>query len=126
MSNLLDCGHFPSVDANPGTGSASYFDGDGVERTCCYVCATERERADMLYRGRATLHLNLRDTGYGEVTNWCGKLRFDIAQARKGKHNFAKVRYDVWFHDENGDTWWGVTYGDDTDVCHCTRLKNTA
>ncbi len=121
---ILDCGHFPSKDVGAGTGIGNYFDGNGVERTCCYVCAAERELAEMNSLGRTTLYLTLDNTGHGTVSNWTGLISYRVAQSRIGNHNIVKNRYDVWFRDEAGNTWWGVTYGDDTQICHCTRLKN--
>jgi hypothetical protein len=40
-----------------------------------------------------------------------------------GRHNIAGVRYDVWFRGPDGHVWWGVQYGDMTQICHCKRTK---
>jgi len=61
--------------------------------------------------------------GKGKVTNWPGSLSFPVRQIKKGCHNMAGVRYDTWFKDHTGAWWWGVQYGDWTQIIHCTKLK---
>ena len=124
MTDILDCGHKATPTTGITNGIARYFDADGVERTCCFACAAQRLKAKMKYSGMTdSLYLTLDKRGNGEVTDWTGLLKFRVAQARIGKHNMVGKRYDVWFHDEDGRTWWGVTYGDNTQVCHCRRIK---
>ena len=60
--------------------------------------------------GRATLYLVKRD-GAHFVTDWPSVLSFKAA-VRKGHHNIARYRYDVWFTGPDGAQWHGVTYGE--------------
>lgn len=64
------------------------------------------------------------------VTNWPGSLTLPVYYMRVGSHNMANCRYDVWFEVANPDTnqlerWHGVCYGDNTQICHCTRTKKS-
>lgn len=86
----------------------------------CYVCCGIMDRKLMNARGKATLYFVKRDDGY-YITNWPGTLAFKVNNWRKGSHNIAGVRYDVWFYDENNQLWHGVQYGDWTQLCHCKR-----
>lgn len=54
--------------------------------------------------------------------NWPGSLEFRC-WTRTGNHNIARTRYDVWFYGPDGYIWYGVTYGEDTQLCHCKRTK---
>ena len=36
----------------------------------------------------------------------------------------AGIRYDCWFRFE-GFWWWGVRYGNNTEIVHCKRTKET-
>lgn len=110
---ILDCGHEPSPHL-------SFTTGYGVDRSGrkhCYECCAKRDVADMVSTGRATLYLS-----NGEVSNWPGSLKFR-AHVRKGRHNIARTRYDAWFTGPDGKQWHGVQYGDNTQICHCKRLK---
>ena len=57
----------------------------------------------------------------GTVQNWPGSLKIPC-HTRCGDHNIARTRYDVWFKFE-GYEWWGVYYGEDTQLIHCKRTK---
>ena len=95
----------------------------------CSPCCGKRDRADMLATGRATLYLTTspRDpatgtrTSAGTLSNWPGSLKFHC-YTRVGRHNIARVRYDAWFTIA-GEHWYGVAYGDNTQICRCRRLK---
>ena len=84
--------------------------------TICYACCAKRDMQYMRDNNRITLYL---DTNKKEVTNWPGTLTFPI-KIKEGRHNLCRFRYDVWFNFE-GYTWHGVTYGNDTQLCHCKR-----
>ena len=58
------------------------------------------------------------------VTNWPGTLKFEILNDSVGRHNWGLNRYDVWFKDHVGGRWHGVTIGNDTQICHCRKLKH--
>lgn len=98
----------------------------------CYDCCAELDKERMRQDGKIILYLaceperNCRTPegrhSAGTVSNWCGTLQFKC-HTRTGKHNIAGVRYDCWFVFE-GYYWHGVTYGDNTQVCHCKRTKD--
>lgn len=56
------------------------------------------------------------------ITNWPGTLEFSTAYMRRGYHNIAGRRYDVWFYFA-GKRWHGVQYGDNTQILHCRQTK---
>lgn len=134
----LDCGHEPSEHSECTTGYGTDREG----KTYCYACCAERDKADMIETGRATLYLTMPDNhptkpgnmwGYhyaepipGDctVSNWPGSLKLKTHCARVGGHNMTGKRYDVWFTGPDGANWHGVQYGDNTQICHCRRLKN--
>jgi len=110
------------------TGYGYYDDENGKRIKICYKCCADIDRAEIEKckpGDRFMLYLIYEKNGkYGSsyVSNWCGTLKY-ICGVREGKHNFARVRYDVWFDDHLGREWYGVTYGDDTQICHCRLLK---
>ena len=101
----LDCGH---------TGAYGTWE-DG--RRLCYACCGDMDRQYMRDNGRIILYL-----ADGNVTNWPGTLSLPVMRQRKGRHNMAGVRYDVWFRFE-GESWHGTQYGDFTQIVHCKRIK---
>ena len=90
----------------------------------CYDCCARDDQASMLKTGNSKnlpLYLATRN-GRQVVQNWPGTLRYVITNIRKGNHNIASQRTDVWFRDANNDRWWGVNYGE-FDIVHCKRIK---
>ena len=108
-----------------GTGYGRNKDGGKV----CYECCGKLDQASMIELGRAILYLSFHDEDptlkASMVGNWPGTLSFHIFADRIGSHNIAGVRYDVWFQGPDGHVWWGVQYGDSTQICHCKRTKET-
>jgi hypothetical protein len=100
----------------PGYGETD--DGKRHRVACCAI--VDRER--MGDTGRATLYLTLNGPNGSTVGNWPGTLNFQVGRIKVGRHNIARRRYDVWFAGPNGATWHGVTYGDNTQICHCRRI----
>ena len=106
----------------------------------CDACCGETDREDMVRTGRAMLYLTIPPKGearstYGlkgefrrysdgsvYLSNWPGTLRFNLGAVKKGRHNIAGVRYDVWFTGPDGKEWHGVQYGGMTQICHCRRV----
>lgn len=116
------------VDCGAAIVAAQYGIWDG--RKVCYACCAKRDAAYMRERGSALLYLDTSltyQTIHGaagwRVTNWPGSLVISVDRSRQGKHNIAGVRYDVWFAFE-GQQWHGVTYGDNTQLCHCKRINS--
>lgn len=118
------------VQTSGGTGYATTDTGK-----VCYTCCGKLEKKSMLETGKAILYLvldmpfskekpNLAQStnfGNGKVTNWPNSLSFPC-RVKRGSHNWARTRYDVWFKVE-GQNWHGVQYGDFTQLCHCRRIK---
>lgn len=105
------------------------------ELKVCYACIGATDRLDMCRDGAATLYLSVARKDCAEkmacsgeqtkVSNWPGSLVFPInaGAIKVTRHNIARRRYDVWFTGPDGATWHGVTYGDNTQICHCKRTK---
>jgi hypothetical protein len=110
------CGEKIHKPDHLGTGYGTTRDGE----TACYECCASIDQDAMRSEGRITLYLS-----EDAVTNWPGTLRFPTHRRTTGRHNMARVRYDVWFLDHEGDEWHGVQYGDNTQICHCKRRKTT-
>lgn len=98
----------------------------------CFACCAELDKQIMDRDGKIALYLThdpipptfipgFVKSWNGRVTNWPGTLVFPC-RVKRGKHNIARTRYDVWFTDHNGNPWYGVQYGDNTQICHCRKL----
>ncbi|KKN85794.1 hypothetical protein LCGC14_0276010 [marine sediment metagenome] len=97
--------------------------GDGEDVRLCIWCASDLEREWMLSNGRTCLYLQEADGIPKEVTDWRGILRFKVMEYRFGRHNIAGSRTDVWFWGPDRHLWWGVLYGQNTQLIHCKRTK---
>lgn len=87
----------------------------------CYDCCAELDRESMIKHGdskRLPLYLD-----NSKVTNWPGTLAFRIRAVKKGRHNLAGVRYDVWFYGPDGHIWYGVQYGESNNILHSKRTN---
>lgn len=107
------------------TGYGTSVSGGKVCYDCCATLDSERLKA----ANKGLLYLTQETPFYGftrnaHVSNWPGTFKIP-AVCRKGKHNIAGVRYDVWFNFD-GSLWHGVTYGDMTQICHVKRTTKTA
>lgn len=92
----------------------------------CYECCALQDEKDMNETGKATLYLSQKFfncENHYVVSNWPSSLEFKVNHMRIGKHNIARKVYVVYFNDKQGNTWIGKTYGDNTQICHCKRLK---
>ena len=101
-----DCGH---ESTDHGT--------DAQDKTFCYACCAERDKAQMRQDGRIVLYLHR-----GKVTNWPGSLSLPVNYQRQGRHNIAGSRQDVWFEFE-GNKWHGTQYGEGSEICRCQQVK---
>lgn len=105
---------------------------DNNNHKICYDCCAEVDRQTMRKQGKIILYFvktkkespipNGSPFWVPEITNWPGTLRIPVLNVRTGHHNIAEKRYDVYFMFE-GKNWHGITYGDNTQVCHCKVLK---
>lgn len=112
------CNQEKPTQASGGTG----YGYDKNDNKICYVCCGQIDKEEMQKTGRATLYLT-QENGQNKVTNWPGTLVFKPYYSKTGRHNIAGRRYDVWFTFD-GKPWRGTTYGDNTQICHCRRIKS--
>ena len=102
-----------------GTGYVTLKNGDKI----CYACCGKRDAEHLKTETRATLYLTYDASKHtASVRNWCGTLFIICSFPKKGRHNIAGSRYDVWFT-HCGEEWHGVQYGDNTQIVHCRKLK---
>lgn len=125
----IDCGEAIAIPIGDCIGTGYGRSSDRPDTLVCYACCGVRDRRDMIETGRATLYLThdrISSPAYpyadGHVSNWPGTLKLR-ARVKRGAHNIARYRYDVWFSFD-GAQWHGVQYGDNTQICHCRRVKH--
>ena len=112
------CGQYKQNDSDITTGYGT----NNKDQIVCYECCAKQDRTDMRENGRITLYLTIKFNGKSKISNWPGSLVFNQPHIRIGRHNWGLTRYDVWFV-FNGFWWWGVRYGDNTQLCHCKQTK---
>jgi hypothetical protein len=112
------CHEVKPIHTNGGTG---YAVGPN-DKLVCYDCCGKQDRQAMINNGKIALYLCKDDSGKYKVSNWPGTITFPC-HTRIGHHNIAGVRYDCWFAGPDGYQWHGITYGDNTQICHCKRTK---
>lgn len=118
------CGITKQPDSQFTTG----YGRDKHDNKVCYLCCADQDKKQMMDEGKITLYLTeskspLQGMKPEYVSNWPGTLRFPVYHSRKGRHNFARTRTDVWFQGPDGNEWWGVLYGEHTQLIHCRRTK---
>lgn len=89
--------------------------------THCDIVMDKQTMIDKGHSKNLPLYLKHDKGGY-YVSNWPGTLRFDCL-IRKGRHNIAGTRHDVWFDGPDGYVWHGTQYGEWTEICHCRRTQ---
>lgn len=121
----FDCKQFKKLPEEGSFSTGYGFDADFNK--ICYTCCGLRDKKEMKENGKITLYLkhNPINKHYqyadGIITNWASSLVIKC-RVKKGKHNIAGTRYDVWFTFE-GEAWYGVQYGEHSQLCYCKRLK---
>lgn len=123
MFRCGDCGKIKPVGTSGGTGYGWADPDNPDDKPICYECCGKRDVTDMIETGRATLYLTHQTRDTASLTNWPGTVRYR-AGVKTGRHNIAGRRYDVWFEGPDGKPWHGVTYGDNTQICRCKRVKS--
>lgn len=96
------------------------------QKPICFDCCGVNDKADMVNSGKATLYLTETKEGNNTkrtVTNWPDSLTFPVIHYWAGRHNIARIRHNVNFVGPDGFVWYGVTYGNETQICHCKRTK---
>lgn len=128
--NIVDCGHDADLQ------KSEHTTGYGLTRTGhkhCFDCCGKEDLRTMTRDGKIILYLTMKPEAFRHgdkfadctVSNWPGTLKFQ-GRVRKGRHNIARNRYDVWFNGPDGKQWHGVQYGDNTQICHVKRNKKRA
>jgi hypothetical protein len=90
----------------------------------CYECAGKKEMKEISNKapgGKHVFYLSKKD-GKWIVSNWPGSYVYPVHSMKKGYHNIAGERVDVWFKDHNGHEWHGVQIGDNQ-ILRATKLK---
>ena len=127
----LDCGH--TIDTND-LGHTRGYGIDENNKKICYGCCAEKDKQYMLNNGKIKLYLVQRgkwqykpndNVSTWNITNWPNSLSFPVIWYEIGGHNFAGIRYDIWFVGPDDHIWHGVQYGENTELCHCKRTKRT-
>lgn len=77
----------------------------------CYACCAEVGRESILQGKPFTGYLVNDGSQQPEVTNWPGTFRVR-ASVRRGRHNIARERRDVWAYMPDGFVWYGRNAGD--------------
>jgi hypothetical protein len=112
------CKQVKPVHKQGSTGYAYQGNAKGPRALICYECCGLRDKETMIADGKTMLYW------IGDyVVNWCETLKFKVNHTRTGKHNIARRRYDIWFTGPDGKPWHGIQYGDNTQICHCKRVK---
>lgn len=123
ICHCQDCGRKKTHKTPHGFGGTGYGILPGGKKVC-YECCAVRDKAEMIETGKAVLYLaGSMEAGY-RVTNWPGTLSILVKFHKRGRHNIAEIRNDVWFVGPDKSWWWGVQYGYNTQICHCRRIKN--
>ena len=86
----------------------------------CYPCCGHEDFKELmnLTKGQKVIHY-LTERG---VENWPGSLIIRPYKRKRGKHNIAGTREDVWF-ELDGKKFHGVQYGDFSQICHITTVR---
>ena len=110
-----------TIDAHPD--APVLKPGEHLERSAavCYACCGKQDLARMCDTGRMMLYLTTSSPAH--VSNWPGSLSFPVSHISRGRHNIARVRYDISFTGPDGKPWRGTQYGDNTQICYCRRLS---
>lgn len=85
----------------------------------CYECCGINDKRNLSRYDHAELYLNDKQ----QITNWAGTLKISPSRIKKSHNTFGVKRLDIWFV-ANGDAWYGVKYGDSTEVVRCKKLKD--
>jgi len=102
----------------------NFSSGHGIDiegNIFCYPCCAIKDKATMRKNGSITLYLTKDKDGTWSLTNFPASLSFKPTVIR-GRHNWGIKRYDCWFIFE-GFIWWGVKYGDNSDLAYCKKTK---
>ncbi len=97
----------------------------------CYKCCGKQDKQALIVGTIGDKFLlyvcpNKKGPHQYKVTNWPGSFSIGVNYVSTGHHNIAHYRYDFWFtlsHYNKKHYFWGVKYGDNTDIAHITKVK---
>ncbi len=101
--------------------------GYGVDKDnnkVCFQCCGDQDKKDMIKHGNAMLYMTKKDGKY-IITNWLNTLKFECPVYWANGHNWGLTRHNVRFKGPDNKIWYGVTFGDNTQIAHCKRTKLT-
>jgi hypothetical protein len=122
-----DCGKVIEPPDNFSTGYGIDQDGHKV----CFNCCGKRDRKELFDAKPGDkfvfylIEKKNETTGQTEyyVTNWPASLKIKLhATPRKGRHNIAGRRLDVWFI-QNGKNFHGTQYGENSQLLYTKCVK---
>lgn len=114
------CQQTKEIPQSGGTG----YGIDKDENKVCYQCIGENDLKAFESANigeKFTMYLSIKG-GKAEITNWPGSFKKEANHMRTGRHNMAGKRYDTYFKIA-GKQFWGVTYGDQTQIHHVKCVK---
>ncbi|NJO63177.1 MAG: hypothetical protein HC836_34650 [Richelia sp. RM2_1_2] len=119
--HCIVCQQDKPVNKAGGTGYGRNKDGK-----TCYACIgiLDKQALENAKIGDKFTHYLAKKKGedYYTVCNWPGTWSTGKLYVRKGYHNIARYRYDVWFT-VGKNRFHGVTFGDMTQICHIRCIK---
>jgi hypothetical protein len=120
-SFIADCGHvIPELPDGHCGGTGYGVDANG--KKSCYECCAKEEREFMIANGSTTLYLTKRDNGMWNITDWAGKLSFNVREIRTSRYGggFGSQRTDAWFIGPDMHIWHAINRGD-MQIARCRR-----
>jgi hypothetical protein len=84
----------------------------------CYHCCGEIDKETMRTEGKIILYYD-----GNKLFNWPSTLIIIPIFTKKGKHNKAKTRFDIYFKFEDTN-WHGIQYGSSSQLTYCKKLKH--
>jgi len=111
------CGQSKPTQTDGGTGYAIDKDNNKI----CYACCGDRDKQELINlkpKEKTCMYLD----GNNRLSNWPGTFVINNVRTRKGYHNIAGARIDVWFT-YSTQNYHGVLYGHNTQICHIQRVK---
>lgn len=96
---------------------------DNNDNIICFDCCGKQDALALEQLQPKNKFIMYLDTNEQTLSNWPGTFKIKLHAVRKGRHNFARTRYDAWF-DYKGNNYHAVQYGDNTQIAHIRRVAN--
>jgi len=102
-----------AIEVSSGTNTLAYMSKHG-KATLYFRCPVKKPNMTLIVPSDS---ITLEDFNLSHY--------FKVLRVTTGRHNFGLTRYDVWFDGKDGHIWHGVQYGDNAQILHCKRTKQT-